>query len=100
MKMNVTDKINRCKIMVIIAMVTKFPYALESKGLWYSIIGKAQYHWLTASLLTITLLWEYLSGLLKQKNASELTNDTWKEREKKEVKKSVRQGCWSPISTY
>lgn len=33
MEMNATDKINRCEIMVIIAMVTKFPHALEMKGL-------------------------------------------------------------------
>lgn len=33
MEMNATDKINRCKIMVIIAMVTKCPHALETKSL-------------------------------------------------------------------
>lgn len=90
MEMNARDKINKCEIMVIIAMVTKFPCTLESKGLWYSTIGQAWYHWPTAYLLTITLLWITFKWCIKTEKHFRINKGHLKRKRERSKKVSGR----------
>lgn len=45
MEINSTDKINRCKIMVIIVMVTRYLYALKASS---CTVGQEWYHRIVA----------------------------------------------------